>query len=1065
MRAPMEHRIDYIKFSLISLLLFKLSFAFAQDKEVYKHRFIDPFHSIQMLESQLDLTNSSEKNFAQWKLLIELYLKTEQLVNAEVSLNQLKDKFKNNLSVQPEIALLEAQLMLDKHLIDDVKKSIAPFQMELENPSPIERHVWYRYLLGSYQLRKNLYSEAMSNLTYARDLATKHHIHHLEMEVCSRLSQLFYVTYQYEEALNLSDEIIEHASKIGDQFSKLNAISNKMNIYYMQAIRSSQAENMNESEYRSYIDKSRRMQSQVFELSKSIGANRSMLRAQIVAQNQYLSNDDYNSAITTGEEVVGLASKYGFKYEAAVAANNIAIAAKFKGDFDLSFKYLKMTKDYYQSIGDLQSLSWVLEDYALTYELAKDYESSLDYFKKYHTTTMSIANKLSDQKLLELQQKFSANEKTRRIEQLTQRASLNAEQLKNERMQRWMLTVILSALLVIAIILYRKRKRLRELLLKEASLNQQIIEVNKAKQRFFNNLSHEFRTALTLSIAPLKTVCAQPHITNSQEALQTALENNLHMVSLLNEVMDIERMEAKTFPIHLTEVDIGLLVNRCVQRFKLQLREKGIQLKLFGFEGKTSLIIDQSHLEKIVSNIISNSAKYCFADCKIDITLTTEKDRVVLTLRDNGPGIEPAELPYIFNRFYQGQLSSEQKQPGTGVGLSMVKELVELHHAEIKLSNNAEQGCCVELAFRKGFAHYPQALLDALELTKAKQQAIENPNTAENPNTPENPNIAVYPNTACDVNNSIDEKTVLPTALQSNIESKTFNVSVPKADSSSTQDLEAVHTVLNASASGKETQVDRKIILIVDDNSKIRQLIRTILQQDYHIVEAENGRQALTIAESLLPDLLLVDVMMPEMDGYQLTRLIKSDENLAHLSIMLITALSETKQKVHGLELGANDYLSKPFDNDELKARIKNHLDHKQRISARLIKQFKNKPDSILVKPSFEGREAKRCKQLDKLISNNLNQWEFDVEQMYTALNMTRSSLYRYTQKMYGCSPKNLLKKRRLELAFQMLQEYSGTVSEVAYAVGYQSLSAFSRAFREEYQLPPTKIKSNRVNT
>ncbi|MCW8999784.1 MAG: hypothetical protein OQK04_13835, partial [Kangiellaceae bacterium] len=624
----MKQKTDFFESALTLLLLFSLAFTPAKatkknniDKSLDKYQYVDPIKTIQLIESRLNKPSQSLSNFSQWKLLIELLLKTEQFLRAEESFDKLKNNFKSSKEARPDIALLEAQIMLHNHVIDDFIKVLKPYQHELENQSNIERHIWYRYLLGSYQLRKSLYRDAMSNLTYARERAKQLKFHHLEMGICNRLAQLFYTTQRYQEALNLSDEIIEHASQIGDEFSKLNAISNKMNIYYMQAIQFAQANkvarsntsarlsgdsellsdnsnsgnkpgNSDWSKYQNFLDNSRKMQQQVFALSKSIKANRSMLRALIVKQNQHLSNDAYEAAISVGKEIVQLAEKYGLKYEGAVAANNIAIAAKFKGDFELSFYYLKATKDYYQSIDDLQSLSWVFEDYALTYELAKDYKRSLEYFKKYHTVAMSIANKISDQKLLELQQKFSANEKTQKIERLTQRASLNAEQLKNEKMKRWMLTTILSTLIIVALVLYRKRKRLRQLLQKEAALNQQIIEINKAKQRFFNNISHEFRTALTLSIGPLKAIFSQSELSN-KETLKTVLENNLHMVSLLNEVMDIERMEAKSFPMHLTEVNIKLLVNRCVQRFKLQLTEKGIQLALEGFDRELNVIFDQ----------------------------------------------------------------------------------------------------------------------------------------------------------------------------------------------------------------------------------------------------------------------------------------------------------------------------------------------------------------------------------------------------------------------------------------------------------------------------------------
>ncbi|MCO7225581.1 response regulator [Pleionea sp. CnH1-48] len=984
-------------------------------------RHTNPQLAIRVIENNRDiLASHSDASFfeSQW-LLIELYLKTGDSMKAEETYEQLTRIFRENANYQPQLALIHGMLMLHNLDMENFLNRLAPFQTEFYSEPQTELNVWYTYLLGTYHVRKYQFTKALPQLTAALEGAKKLELAGLELSIRNQIVQLFYYTKQYERALSFSNENILVARAMGDQYREVAALSNNMNIYYARAVDiadSLASGNAKDNpQYQQDMAQSQAMQKKVLSIAEGIQDYRSMLRALIIQQSQYISQNSFQQAVETGKRILALASEHRLEYESAVASNNMAIAYRQLEQFEESILSLKAAETYYKKINSIQSLMWIYEDYALTYQMLENHEQALEYYKLFHDSSLKLINRTNNQTLMDLQEKYDAREKTQEISRLTQLAAVNSYQLKNEKTQRWLLMIVLSALLVIALLLYQKRKQLKLLLDKEAELNQKAIEVGETKQRFFNNLSHEFRTALTLSIGPLKSLLAHKNLPH-REPVESALENNLHMMTLLNEVLDIEKIDANTMPVLVSEFNLSQAIDACVNRFQLQFKEKNIRLKKQSFEGHTTLFFDPSHFEKIISNILSNAGKYCVNGCTITLELENEDDHYVLSVKDDGPGISKSELAYVFNRFYQGKSSADKRLPGTGVGLSMVKELIELHEGSVSISSQEGEGCCVKLSFKKGCEHYSRELLSSFK----KAQEDNSDNHSEQ--------------------HELSKDLVTQLALSD----------VNKAAGNHTE---------------AEPTQSKPVVLVVDDNKKIRQLIRGILQPDYHIVEAENGLEALKVAESIQPDLLIVDVMMPEMDGYQLTEQLKSNPQLAHLSIILLTALSETEQRVHGLLLGADDYVTKPFDNDELKARVKNHLAQKQRLSEVLLKEFQQSGGRELGNHSFEGQDAKRCKKLDNIITKNLSKYEFDVEQMYTALNMTRSSLYRYTQKIYGCSPMNLLKKRRLELAHQMLTECDGTISEVAYAVGYQSLSAFSRAFREHFDYPPTKVKEGRQKT
>lgn len=529
--------------------------------------------------------------------------------------------------------------------------------------------------------------------------------------------------------------------------------------------------------------------------------------------------------------------------------------------------------------------------------------------------------------------------------------------------------------------------------------NKRLVDMDEAKNRFFVNVSHEFRTPLSLAIGPLKEVISSKSLDSPQnfEYLKVALKNNLYMVKLLDQILDINRLEVGGMSMSIVKMDLSESLHHLVRRFEMQVEKQQISFKLVGLEECHVLYFDADHFEKIILNLISNAVKFSPTKSMIEIGMGTADNKIMLWIKDEGPGICPDELSHIFERYYQGRASSNTLQPGTGIGLALVNELLTLHQGTITVESDLGKGAQFTLMLMADSSHYH---LDVI-------------------------NNFSY---------STDEKVLLGV---DNVEEL---VSVSLSNSDSVEDSLC------------------KSILIVDDNAELRRFIRTLLDSTYNVLEADNGQTGFQQVVDNQPDLIICDIMMPVMDGLEFTEKLKSTIETAHIPLILLTAKSTKEEVVGGLRQGADDYLSKPFDSKELLARIAAQLAQKQRIADVLYRKFNLQDETLAVK--LEEND-KFTLSFNELFSEKLGDPKFDVEQMCDAMNMSRSSLFRHVKKRFNCTPVQLLRTRRLELSLQMLKARSGSVSEVAYAVGFQSLSAFSRAFLEHYKTCPVRIIEN----
>jgi signal transduction histidine kinase/DNA-binding response OmpR family regulator/ligand-binding sensor domain-containing protein len=532
-------------------------------------------------------------------------------------------------------------------------------------------------------------------------------------------------------------------------------------------------------------------------------------------------------------------------------------------------------------------------------------------------------------------------------------------------------------------------QRTHEISVKVEELEQQQI----LKERFFSNVSHEFRTPLTLTIAPLQDVLRDhPDLQQSFAfPIQTALRNASKMLDLVGHILDINRLDAGQFPLRIAEYDIAELVNLIAPRFDAWAKQHQQTITIKGAQDPLMVFFDRDQLDKCISNILSNAIKYSGDNSQIEIRLIKRKGQVGIEVKDNGQGL-PSELQSkIFERYYQGKSSEGITEPGTGIGLSLVKELMELHKGQVELCSEIGQGCCFTLWLKSGNNHFLQSQLV--------------------------------------------ERVALPT--QSNMASE---VAFPTP------------TLANA-ADNSESSNDEDIttVLVVDDNIELRQFISLRLSGYYRIIQASNGKEGLSKALSMLPDLIISDVMMPEMNGLEMLGELKKNELTSLIPVLLLTAKSAKRETVEGLQSGADDYMSKPFDTSELIARISGLINSRKMIRTKIEAELSTSNIVIHKTSSF-------TEKLRHEIAQNLTNPEFSIDTLAQALALSRRSLGRKCQEECKQTVGQFITEVRMEAALKLVKEQKLSISEIAYGTGFESLSYFSRTFKKFYGESPSAL-------
>ena len=537
-------------------------------------------------------------------------------------------------------------------------------------------------------------------------------------------------------------------------------------------------------------------------------------------------------------------------------------------------------------------------------------------------------------------------------------------------------------------------------------LNEEVLELTHSRLVFFTNISHELRTPLTLIADPVEMLLEDSGIKGkSRELLKMVQRNAIALQQLVSSILDFRKIQNGKMELKLYRFDIVKALTIWVGDFQLTAERKQIKLHLdiAAFKDCHEVVADKEKIARVIFNLLSNALKYTPAGGDIFVSLKDEGEKLRLDVRDTGKGIEKEEADKIFERFFQAKGAAS----GTGIGLALVKSFVELHHGQVWVESELGKGSdfIVEI---------PREQVDKSLVIHMDDEGVDN--SVSNSNS--------------------DNKNVV-------------NESVLQYIDDGVRKCGKVQQLVSENT-------NKPTILVIDDNNDIRQYEHTLLQDDYIVMEAVDGKEGLEIAKKEVPDLVICDVMMPVMDGLEFTEQLKTNTATSHIPVIMLTAKNLEEHRAEGYEHGADSYITKPFHSKVLLARIENLL--KQRKLLKHLFQGSKEAEQEIAESHLEDRDKQFLKQLHSIIQKNLSDSEFGVEDIGKQIGLSRVQLYRKVKAMTGSSVVDLLRKARLAKARRLLESRSMSVSEVAYDVGFSAPSYFTKCFKEEYGMLPGEI-------
>ena len=573
----------------------------------------------------------------------------------------------------------------------------------------------------------------------------------------------------------------------------------------------------------------------------------------------------------------------------------------------------------------------------------------------------------------------------------------NVSPLTNEKLE---LVKTLAKAFSIAYARYEDFKNIEEAKSKiEITLNElkiaqaKLQEIDHLKSRFFVNISHEFRTPLTLILGQIESVMSGNIEIKEKGKLQVANRNARRLLTLINQLLDLSKLESGSMELKAEQHNIVAYLKSLFYSFESLAESQKISLKFESEYENIPVVFDLDKMEKIFYNLISNAFKFVSSDGEVKVCLNIINSNVEIRIKDSGIGISSDRLHHIFDRFYQVDGSAIRKHEGTGIGLALTKELIGLHNGNISV--NSTEG--------KGSEFILQLPLGDFKMEKEEVNKLQ------------------------------------PAELL-----KKNNFSVPDTEEKTP---------------GMDSPVSDKIaiILIVEDNFDVRNYIRELLETEYRVIEAANGTEGILNAKDEIPDLIITDVMMPEMDGFQFSKQIRNDEKTSHIPIIMLTAKAGLDDKIAGLETGIDAYITKPFSAKELKVRAKNLIYQRKELRKRFSKSTYIKPSEVSV-DSID--QIFLQKVIDKIEANIENE-KYNVEKLSDEVNMSISQLNRKLNALVDQPAGQLIRSLRLQRAADLLTQNTGNVAEICYKVGFNDPGYFTKTFKKQFGVSPREYKKD----
>ncbi len=571
---------------------------------------------------------------------------------------------------------------------------------------------------------------------------------------------------------------------------------------------------------------------------------------------------------------------------------------------------------------------------------------------------------------------------------------------------------LLYGLIIVGILLsirayYRLQSKERTAL----KVQKEMKEVNRLKLQFFTNISHEFKTPITLILNPLEELLESSKESASFRPQLKVIERNAnYLLRLVNQLMEFRKIEVGETKLVTSKANIINFVREVTFSFKALAKSKNIDLSFESQLYTSDVWIDWDKLEKVLNNLIFNAIKFTDEGGQVVTRVTMPKanqtlyiedrgihsDYIQVEVNDNGPGISKEQLPYIFQRFYQVSKEKNASNLGSGIGLAITKDLVDLHYGTIEVDSTEGIGSSFIIKLPLGNSH-----LQADEILERSA----------------------------------------PELLTED-------------------ELDAAFIIEEENLAASDTEAIPKIsVLVVDDNRDIREVVKKGLNKKYQIFAAENGKEGLNIALREIPDLIVSDVLMPEMDGIEFCHQLKTNIRTSHIPVILLTALNSVEHRIEGLESGADAYIPKPFKMKLLGVRIDKLIETREALKNRFVTEAKITPEKV----TLTSLDQSFLERAMKFMENNMGDENYWTEELASDMNTSRSTFFRKLKKLTGHAPRDFMRIVRLKRAAQLLEQNQLTIAEIGYRVGFHDPGYFSKSFRKVYNQTPSQYVASKT--
>lgn len=604
-------------------------------------------------------------------------------------------------------------------------------------------------------------------------------------------------------------------------------------------------------------------------------------------------------------------------------------------------------------------------------------------------------------KLMQLQSNKLIDQQ-KNIQELGKKLNVITNVFRTQRILTYLFAVVMFTAIIMGAYAFKalidKRKTNKELEIineKVVTYANQAEEANQQKLTFFTNISHEFRTPLTLMISPLDELLERKDLAHVRKEHTLVKSNALRLLRLVNQIMDFRKVDVGKMQIRVTQSDLVSFVGEVVEAFQKAADKKGIKLSFIHEQDLIPVWYDRNMLDKVLFNLLSNALKFTSRGGRINVKMEHNHldGHVLIIVDDSGTGMSTTDLENIFSRFYQGE---QNRSLGTGIGLALSKEIVQLHQGEISVHSVEGKGTRFELKLKTGRDHFIDSQIAA----------------------------------------SLEEHVIDDTTLFG------FNMdAVPDQDEIPVSELK------------------EQTMLIIEDNLELRDYLVQRFSKSYNILQAESVRSGIAKAHDEIPDIIICDLMLKKESGYDIIRTLKSDIRSSHIPIIVLTAKADMNERIMGIKLGADDYITKPFNFNLLAERVNTLLINHQKLREHYVSELPTEVNNT----SPSKIDKKFINQFTALVEENISNSAFGVNDICEHLGLSRIQLYRKVKAVLGYSVNDYINNVRLKKAKHLLSTSDNSISEIAHLVGYSSAPYFSTAFKNQFGVTPSEFKQGKM--